>query len=487
MEEMRSARLRTEVVWLATVGDDPGCVEQARQLGVRVTRYLEDLLNQPGLDLILCLSNDRTLLKHIVANRPPTVGVLDPVASQLFLEIAALDQQSARREADISLASSFATAMLEASPDAVMVIDRDHRIVRCNNHPLITGGGDRSEIEGRACFQVLHGALSPCAGPERECPMQQTLNTGLPARSMHEIITRNGETRICHVTTYPLKNRFGEIMQVVDVIRDITNDISDKINERTQALKDDMARFVQEDRLISLGRLVASVCHEINNPILSIVTFNKLLLSQVRQGTLTPENAGEAERYLELSVREALRCGDIVKNLLSFARQKKVEAGEIDLKEMVDTIATLTDHQAQSSNVKIILDLPRDRLAAWGDQPQIQQCVMNLVFNALEAMPGGGELRIRGGRAQDHDQGVWLSVSDTGAGIAADQLNHIFEPFYSTKGEMKGVGLGLSMVYGIISEHRGSIRVDSRPGEGSTFRITLPAAPSPAGKESADA
>jgi signal transduction histidine kinase len=265
----------------------------------------------------------------------------------------------------------------------------------------------------------------------------------------------------------------NEIVQLVITVRDITKALDDRIEQRTQVIKDDLARFAQEDRLSSLGRLVASVCHEINNPITSIVTFNKLILSYLREGKLPPEGSTGFERYLDLSIREALRCGSIVNNLLTFARQKSVEAKDIDLIEVVKTIMMLTKHQLESSRVEYEVNLPKAPFKVRGDSAQIQQCLMNLIFNAIESMPEGGRLTISGG-VEDGKDIVWLSVADNGHGIKPEDLPHIFEPFYSTKVDGKGVGLGLSMTYGIIREHNGVVEVDSKPDKGTVFKIRLP-------------
>jgi signal transduction histidine kinase len=275
------------------------------------------------------------------------------------------------------------------------------------------------------------------------------------------------------VTAYPIFNQLNEIVQLVITVRDISKALADKIEQRTQIIKDDLARFAQEDRLSSLGRLVASVCHEINNPITSIVTFNKLILSYLRESKMPPEGQAGFERYLDLSIREALRCGSIVNNLLTFARQKSVEAKDIDLIEVVKTIMMLTKHQLDASRVEVEVNLPKVPFIVCGDSAQIQQCLMNLIFNAIESMPEGGKLTISGGLDDGEDM-VWLAVTDNGHGIKPEDLPHIFEPFYSTKVDGKGVGLGLSMTYGIIREHNGVIEVDSKPGKGTVFKIKLP-------------
>ena len=178
--------------------------------------------------------------------------------------------------------------------------------------------------------------------------------------------------------------------------------------------------------------------------------------------------------YLDICVREAMRCGQIVKNLLTFARQKNIELIQIDLKEMIDTILVITGHQLEMNDIAYDLNLPETSFIAKGDYTQIQQCLMNLIFNAIESMTSGGTLTLSGGRNLEKNT-VWVSVADTGYGIDPEDLPRIFEPFYTTKKEGKGVGLGLSMVYGIIREHEGTVEVHSETGQGSLFKITLPA------------
>jgi PAS domain S-box-containing protein len=377
------------------------------------------------------------------------------------------------REVEINLATSFASALLEASPDGVLVIDKDYRIVNCNDSPLVCGGLGRDAILGRYCYDIMHGEGQRCTDPIRNCPADETLKTGRPARVVHEVAMADGETLVCQVTTYPIFNHQGEISEFVLTIRDMTKDLSERIEKRARSIKENLSRFVQDDRLASLGRLVASVCHEINNPITSIVTFNKLILSFVQSNEFGPQRRKEVERYLSLSVREAMRCGEIVKNLLTFAREKAVEAKAINLNEIVATIMLLVDHQLEIAGIECELDLPPKAYTAWGDGAQIQQCIMNLIFNAIDAMPHGGKMRVTGG-LDEKEAVAWLAVSDTGHGIETEELPRIFEPFYSTKPDGKGVGLGLSMVYGIIREHNGTVEVDSELGRGSTFRIKLP-------------
>lgn len=473
LQIIRPSHLRLKLVAMATLSKSAACNKYAGETGIELFENPIDLLTIEYLDLILELTGDQSILRDLIARKPPSIGVLDRQAATLFFDIATLYDQMSERETEINLATSFASALLEASPDGVLVIDREFRIINCNNSPLIDGGMGRESMIGRFCHEVIHGSRDPCSGPDHLCPAQETLRTGRPSRVVHEVAVTDQEPKICQITTYPIFNQLGKISQFVITIRDMTKDLSERIEQRAQSIKDNLTRFVQDDRLASLGRLVASVCHEINNPITSIVTFNKLILSDIRENRIDGERIKEIERFLGLSVREALRCGEIVKNLLTFARQKNVEAKRIDLADVVDTILLLVDHQLELAGIAREVDLPPSGCTVWGDGAQIQQCIMNLVFNAIDAMPQGGTVRVAGGFEEQNDM-IWLSISDTGHGIGAEELPHIFEPFYSTKTEGKGVGLGLSMVYGIIREHNGTIEVDSEMGKGSTFRINLP-------------
>jgi len=472
LSEIKPSRLQLRLVAIATISKSIACTKFASEMGVTVYSDPLDLLKLKGLDLIFEMSGDPQILTDLSRKKPPTIGVLDRQAATHIFEITGLYQQVSEQDSEISLASSFASALLEASPDGVIVIDRDFKIVNCNESPIVTDGKGRDFIIGRKCHEIIHLSNELCSARGLRCPMEEVLQTGRPARTVHETNAGTPENHIHQSTAYPMTNHLGEIVQVVISIRDITQELTDRIEQRTQAIKDDLERFVREDRLASLGRLVASVCHEINNPISSILTFNKLILRCLQEDDLPDDGFESFRRYLDISVREALRCGQIVKNLLTFARQKNIEVIQIDLKEMIDTILVLTEHQLEKNGITYEVNLPQTAFTARGDYAQIQQCLMNLIFNAIESMDAGGKLTLSGGRGDS--QTIWLKVADTGYGIDPEERARIFEPFYTTKKEGKGVGLGLSMVYGIIREHQGTIDVDSEPGKGSQFRLTLP-------------
>jgi len=218
------------------------------------------------------------------------------------------------------------------------------------------------------------------------------------------------------------------------------------------------------------------VAHEINNPLAGIRTYARLLRRRFsgEPATPTPEQAAETDRILQMVDSEAGRCGDIVRNLLAFSRQTGARFVEEDLAPVVERCRLLLNHQAEMLGVtleaRIAADLPRITC----DAAQVQQAILALAMNALEATPSGGRITLE---ARPDGDGVALVVSDTGVGIPEEHQSRIFEPFFTTKEEGKGVGLGLAVVYGIVTRHRGRIVVRSKPGEGTAFTVRLPRTP----------
>lgn len=472
LDAIKLSRLRIRLVAISPTTKSALCDQYAVRTGIKVFNDYRELFSLEYLDMILVITGNYDILADISDRKPATIGVLDKKSSLLLLNIAHLYDQIGDQGSGVTVATSFASTLLEASPDGVLVIDRDYRIINSNNSYLVTGGMDRNAILGKFCYQVMNQTLMPCADMDACCSVLETIKTGKPARRVRDFPLSDGTTRICQITSYPIFNRYNEMEQFVITVRDMTQELRERIVEQTEAIKKDLAQVVKDDRLASLGRLVASVCHEINNPITSIVTFTKLVLTYLQKMDL-PDKSPNLERYLDLSFREALRCGSIVKNLLTFARQNSVEATRIDIFEMITTILLLTGHQLDLARVVCRVDLPPTSLTAWGDYGQIQQCLLNLIFNAIDAMPEGGTLFIKGGE-EEATGFIWLEITDTGQGIDPENIQHIFEPFFTTKTAGKGVGLGLAMVYGIIHEHQGVIDVESTPGKGTTFRIRLP-------------
>lgn len=250
-----------------------------------------------------------------------------------------------------------------------------------------------------------------------------------------------------------------------------------RLVEKTEELGQTQRQVVHMEKMASLGKLSATVAHELNNPLAGILNYARLVERSLSDSTLDATERDELLRYVVLVRKEASRCGDIVRNLLLFARRSGAHVAPAHLNEIIDRALMLIRHHLEMADVTLESRSIEGDDSIVCDADQIEQALVALCVNAVEAMPHGGQLAVR---ARREAQLLAIEVSDTGGGIPPDDLPLIFEPFFSTKDQATGVGLGLAVVYGIVQRHGGEINVDSRADRGTTFRITLPSSP-PAG------
>ncbi len=279
-----------------------------------------------------------------------------------------------------------------------------------------------------------------------------------------------------------LAQTFNQMSEDLDKARrEITawsRTLEQRVREKTEELQRTHRRMLQVEKMASLGNLASSVAHELNNPLEGILTFAKLLIKRIQKSELSPE---EAQRYvddLRLVADESLRCGNIVKNLLVFARQGGLSFQTVHFSAIVNRCVLLVNHHAQMKNVRVVSTCTDDD-AIECDPDQIQQVLLALMMNAIEAMTNTGGPADAGTltidvRWEEKSDALTIRVTDTGVGMTDAVKAHIFEPFFTTKSEGKGVGLGLAIAYGIIERHHGSIDVESVPGKGTTFTLQLP-------------
>jgi two-component system NtrC family sensor kinase len=250
----------------------------------------------------------------------------------------------------------------------------------------------------------------------------------------------------------------------------LMHDLERQVEERTAALRAAQDQLVRTEKLTSLGKLSASIAHEINNPLAGILTFSKLIVRTLADGP--PDEAARRTmvKHLHLVERETERCSAIVRNLLDFARDRPLTKKDLRLEAVLDEALQLLANQIQIQGVTLerrVAPLPHVE----GDFGQLRQACVNVIMNACEAMGRGGRLTIEGAAIEGGK--VELAFQDSGPGIAPEHLSRIFDPFFTTK--EKGTGLGLSVVYGIVERHGGTIDLRSEVGKGTRIAFRLPA------------
>ena len=468
--------LNINIVGVCDINPEAEGLMMARELGIYTTANFEDLFKIDNLDSIIELTGRRDVLLEIIRLSPEGVGVLEHNTGRLLRNLFDINRRLKSVEQQLVFEKMFSDFLIQQSTAKIAVLNTDFTIAEANEAYLASVNKPRQEVIGAFCYQASHGLKAPCSSsrPEMRCPMVETLRTGKSSHVIHAHDGPKGQSTYCNIVTYPLKDQNGEIFRVIEIWRDITEELSSRWEDRTRELKSDLQKLVQEDRMISLGKLAASCAHEINNPIQGLLTFSRLMEESLAEGKTSAEELKQYQRYLALMSKELERCGNIVSGLLSFSHESKLEYLNLDLNEVLDTVLTLTRHKMNLKGIRLVTDLAAGGLMIRGDTNQLQQCLLNLIFNAIEAMPQGGQLRVSS-KYDPNDNNVIVGIQDTGSGIPKENLDHIFDPFFTTKEKGQGTGLGLSMVYGIVTNHQGHIKVNSTLGQGSLFSLNFPA------------
>lgn len=353
----------------------------------------------------------------------------------------------------------FTESVLDALPVSIYVIDRDYRIAMWNRHREIGMQGlPRDAVIGRNVFEVL--AKYPESKLSKE--FERAFTSGNIERIEQRTTDDTGATKHWMVSKVPMRDESNnEITHVITVGEDVTT--------RVEAIH----AVGRAEKLAAVGRLAAGVVHEINNPLATISACAESLQARVEDGEFGDyESIDDLKDYLGLIHSEAFRCKSITMSLLDFSRIRSSERMEIDLSETVKSSARLLAHQKRGENIEIKVELDENLPLVDANEGQIQQAIIALATNAIDAMPHGGTLTFR---AIDQQNRVAIEIEDTGIGIPPEDLSKIFEPFFTTKEIGKGTGLGLAVCYGIVTEHNGRVSVRSNVGKGTTFSIFLPA------------
>ncbi|OGC08945.1 hypothetical protein A2V82_12755 [candidate division KSB1 bacterium RBG_16_48_16] len=250
--------------------------------------------------------------------------------------------------------------------------------------------------------------------------------------------------------------------------------LANSFNNMARNLKGAYNRMLQVEKMASLGKMAATVAHELNNPLAGIASYAKLLQRRTLKKLQDGEENNHIQKDLSLILSETLRCGNIVRNLLEFAHGESAKFQEIKLKEIIDKALGIVGHHIELAKVEAESHVKIHPEKITCDPDQLLQAFVALLVNAVEAMPQGGQLRINAQNSDNEKDHVLIEISDTGYGIREEFHIKIFEPFFTTKKDKTGIGLGLAVVYGIIQRHKGKIWFESREKSGTTFFIELP-------------
>jgi two-component system NtrC family sensor kinase len=370
-----------------------------------------------------------------------------------------LAKEVERRTAEAEGQRRFIEAIIDSLPLSLYVVDRRHRIVAWNrNRELGELGIPRGAVLGKNIFEVLTRQRRDVLQSE----FARVFETGEIERIEQETVTLAGETKHWLISKIPMwADGSNQVSHIITVGEEIT--------DRVEAYR----AVARAEKLAAVGRLAAGVVHEINNPLATISACAEALESRVAEGAFEGSSSlDDLKEYLGLIRSEAFRCKTITNGLLDFSRNRPTQHMPVSLPEVISSAARLLSHQKRNAEVAFRLEVPEDLRPVSGDVVQLQQAVIALGTNALDAMPEGGVLTIR---ARELENDIQVEICDTGVGIPTENLPKIFEPFFTTKEIGRGTGLGLAVCYGILTEHGGSLDVQTMVGAGTTFTMTLPA------------
>lgn len=344
---------------------------------------------------------------------------------------------------------SLLSSVIDQIPDDIVLLDASACVVEVNRAVLEKLGGQREDYVGKPCREALSGFQGVCEN-EADPSIWESVRTGGKSEQVQTVVDGQGRMHTFRVYTYPVMDSQGRLSHVVLLRRDIT--------QRTYMER----RLQQSEKLAAVGELSTFVAHEIRNPLFAIAGFANSLL---RSANLDERARGKVSVILE----ESNRLDKILKSLLNFSRPTQGAEGQIDVGAAAEQTMSVMELGCQKQNIAVKVEVAPGLPLVKGDPELIKQCLINVVKNAMEAMPDGGSLRLgcflRGTQ-------VVMELADTGRGIDPEHLDQVFNPFFSTKD--KGSGLGLAMTRKILDELGGSVELESELGKGTVVRLVLP-------------
>ncbi|MBU0986140.1 MAG: PAS domain-containing protein [Proteobacteria bacterium] len=467
---------------LAVADSDPASpgMVLARERGLLTfTDYHELYDRRYNIHLIIVLTPDEQIFEEILKTRPLYIRIMAYHVFIVFLEaLKVKERKLTKRNVEVE-------TILHGIQDFITVITPDLDIVEVNEAFYTKMGYSREDVVGRKCYEIFQHSNQPCSDEELVCPLKEVIRNKRPCRQIRTRVRSDEERRHIEVNVYPIWEKDGRIAKFIHISRDITQQIKEDaeitrrleqmVNERTRQLKETHDKLLHQDKMASLGKLAASVVHEINNPIAGILTLTMLIKRIIAEEAIKEKELDQFRRYLDLMETETRRISRIVNNMLAFSRNSKMEFKSVNINRLIETTLFLTANLLKINGVKVEKKLSSNLPDLVGSEDQLQQVFMNIVSNAAESIESdqGGVLRIETRHFKKSDK-IAIRFHNTGSMIPQENISKIFEPFFSTKTKGKGAGLGLSVAYGIIKEHNGTIFVESEKDKGTSFTVKLP-------------
>jgi len=431
------------------------------------------------INIIIILTPNPDIFNDILKTRPPHIRLMAYGVFKIFWKAIGIEEQKLRER------TKEMETILNGIQEFILVITPDKKIIDVNETFLNKMCYTRDEVIGKKCHEVYQKSNAPCSFDDIVCPLKKVLDNKRPVTKVMTRFNHNGERRYIEITISPIWEKDGKISRFIEISRDITERKKEEekitsrleqiVKERTRQLKETHSKLIHQDKMASLGKLSASVVHEINNPNAGILNLILLIKRIIDEGPVNPKEMEQFRRYLALMETETRRISRIVSNLLTFSRQSQMRSTQLNINRLIEKTLLLNSNLLKINNIKV-KDLMDPKLPdLTGSEDQLQQVFMNIVSNAAKAMEsdGKGELSITT-RYSSENGNITVLFKDTGVGIPDENFSKLYEPFFTTKKKGKGVGLGLSVAYGIIQEHDGSIYVQSEKGNGTTFIIKFP-------------
>ncbi len=359
---------------------------------------------------------------------------------------------------ELEVMRPFLEGLLRNMEGGVLTVNLNRQITSFNKAAEWITGYCLDEVLGESCAKILQGSLC-----KETCIFEKVIRSGMPVTRRDVTITGKEANQLSvSYTAFRLEDVQKNSKGVVIIFRDLTE------------LRNLREQLIHSEKLVVMGQLAAGVAHEINNPINGIVNYIHLFLRRLEEKRIDPE---VWKRDLKMVERETIRIGRLVRNLLNFAKKSELELTRIQLKRLIDDTLPLLEDQFLLKNIQLIKNYDEGIPRILGDFNQLQQVVINLTLNAIQAVEKNGkiEIAVSAEGMKGSECFVVLSITDNGIGIAEEDLTKVFDPFYTTKTKEKGgIGLGLTIVQQIVNAHHGRIVVKSKVGEGTTVSVRLP-------------